>query len=258
MSLTYDESNDTIPLAYDLKNDEIVYYSDVSPDNVQIAIGDFEPLPNLKQGYQFIYCVGCSGSGKSYYAATYAMNYRRLFKKNNIFMFSQKPTDPAFEERVENGKTIDIKNFLKLRRIKIDDDFVDKNIDITHKDFKDCLIIFDDFTAFNNKKITEKICNIVTQVLTMGRCQHIYCVVTAHLFYQVKNKDMYMNIQNEINQLIFFRGVNMFQLYYCLINYWGYTKRQIKNIIDKGRTSRYICINKLPEYIITKNTILLL
>jgi hypothetical protein len=255
MALTYDESNNK-PIAYDLATNEVIYYTDKEGTNE--AVGNFEVIPDFQQGFENVYAFGSSGSGKSYFTADYAMQYRRMYPKKNIFMFSQKTSDISFEERKdEEGKKIDIKNILKIRRIKVDDEFLHRDIDIL-KDFNDCLLIFDDFMYFENKKVVEKICNIVTQILNLGRTKHIYCIITAHLLYQIKNRDMYMNIQNEIHKLVFFKGVNVFQLTYCLRNYWGFSKKQINNLLRVDTSSRFICINKNPSYVITKHRVILL
>lgn len=251
MSLTYDETS--TPIAYDLATGEILYYCE-KHEGVREAIGNFEPIPNLEKEFENIFIFGASGSGKSYFAANYALAYRRMFPEKNIFMFSQKDSDPSFEVREEGDKKINIKNVLKLRRIKIDDKFLERDIDITkEKCFFDCMIIFDDFMYFDNKKIIEKVCKLIIQILNLGRSRKIFCVITAHLLYQIKNRDMYMNLQNEIHRLVWFKGVNTFQLSYCLKNYWGYTRRQITSLLNFDNTSRFTCISKLPAYVLTQH-----
>jgi len=244
MSLTYEDTNK--PIAYDLASERVLYYTE-QDKNIYEAFGKFEVIPSIDKGFEFVYAFGQSGSGKSYWTSEYALSYRRIYPKNNIFLITQKPSDPAFDD----------KSILKIRRVQIDDDFMDREIDIT-TDFKNCLIIFDDFMGFPNKKVTEKICNMVVQVLTLGRCNHIFSVITSHLLYTTNNSSLYMHIQNEIHRMVFFKGVNMFQLNYCLTNYWGFTKRQINYITSMDSESRWICVNKLPSYILSNFKCILL
>jgi len=257
MSLTYNSTG--TPITYDITTEEIISYTD-KEEHIKEAQGIFDVMPNIDQHFENVFVVGASGSGKSYWTASYALSYRRIFPKKNIFMFSQKTSDPSFEERTDkDGNKIDIKSILKLRRIKVDDSFLNKNIDVL-KDFNDCLIIFDDFMYYDNKKLVDKICSVITQVLTLGRTPQLYCVITAHLIYQMKNKDMYMNLQNEIHKLVWFNGVNTFQLYYCLKNYWGISKKQINMLlhIEPSKKYQFTCLNKVPLYVITDHRCILL
>jgi hypothetical protein len=260
MSLTYEE-NGNIPIALDLSINKILYYTEEEIENKAYeSIGVFQCIPNFQQMYEFVYVFGASGSGKSFWTANYALAYRKFYPNKNIIIFSQKTADSSFEERTdENGEKINIKNILQMKRIKIDEDILNTTVDIT-QDFYDCMLIFDDFLYYDNKKITEKICSIITQCLNMGRSRKIYCVITAHLLYQCgSNRQMYQNIQNEIHKLIFFNGVNVFQLTYSLKNYWGFSKRQINEIlhIEARKRHNFTCINRLPLYILTNSTCLL-
>lgn len=255
MSLTYNEQ-DAEPIAYDDATQEIIFFKENSPDQkITEAIGDFRIIPNIVRGFENVFCFGASGSGKSYAASEYALSYRRIFPNNNIFMFSQKSEDPAFEVRDKTS----IKEVLNLRRIKVDDSFLQKNIDVT-KDFKNCLVMFDDFMYFDNKRLVEKIINIIIQVLNLGRSLHIFSVITSHLIYSQGDgkRHLYANIQNEVHKMIFFKSVNVFQLNYCLKNYWGFSSSQIKKLLKIDDESRFTCINKYPCYAVTKHRVVLL
>lgn len=255
MSLIFSETN--TPIAYDISTENILYYCDKEGEVIG-EIGNFEIIPNTCNEFENIYVVGASGSGKSYFAASYALNYRRVYPKNNIFIFSQKDRDEAFEKRKsEKNDDIDMNAVLKVRRVKIDESFIKREIDIT-KDFKNCLIIFDDFLYYENKVLREKICNIITQILNLGRSNKIYCVITAHLLYQMKNRDLYMNIHNEVHKLVWFKGANMYQLKYCLKNYWGLSNKCVTSLMMIDGRSRWTCLNRYPNYVLTHYRCLLL
>lgn len=251
--LTYCNSSD--PIAYNTENEQVIYYSSESQgDNIRDAIGTFEVIPNINKGFESIYVFGASGSGKSYFSSEYALSYRRLFPNNKIYFFSQKTNDDSYTSHISNdGKRIRIDDILNMVYIDIVK-FAQSDVNVI-RDFRNCLMIFDDILYFDDRNTIEKVCRAVIQVLTLGRSNHIYCVITAHLIYQIKNRDLYMNIQNEVHKIVWFKGVNVFQLTYCLMNYWGFTKKQIRDMIKIDDTSRYTLLNRYPSYILTRHAI---
>jgi hypothetical protein len=241
MSLTYDET--LRPLAYDSKSDEVIYYND-RHDGTMEAIGNFDVIPQLD--FEVCHIVGAMGSGKSYWCSQYALSYKRIFPKNNIFLFSQKPTDKAFDDHPE----------LKIRRIKFDEGFMKTKYDVaTQKDFHDALIIFDDYMTIPDKKIVEKIVQLILQFITISRAYHCHVLITSHMFYGFKNRELYASIETEVNRLVWFQGVNVYQLRYVLHMYWGYENKQINKFIRFDNNSRYTLINKMPAYLMSKNKI---
>jgi hypothetical protein len=260
MSLSYDETN--LPIAFDRSSGEVIYFDEPQSGDGDIkeAHGTFDIIPDISQGYEIIYVFGASGSGKSYFAAGYALTYRKMFPHKNIFIFSKKASDPSFERRINiDGKNVNIENILKIRRVPIDDDFLDKKIDIA-TDFSDSLVIFDDFLYHEDKKIVEKLCHLVVDIITLGRQSGIYCVITAHLLYAMKNRDLYSNIQNELHKLVWFSGVNTYQLRYSLKNYWGIPQKMIEGLLqmEPRKKYSYTCLNRCPLYAISSHRCVLL
>ena len=80
--------------------------------------------------------------------------------------------------RLEKDKALDKLKYIK--RVKLDKMLED---DIDLEDVKDCLCIFDDIKAIENKLILSKINNLMHRILIMGRhsntsvifCKHIVC-----------------------------------------------------------------------------------
>jgi len=243
MSLTYKDVG--TPIAVDLTEETDNNMISVSKaEGPREAIGKFEILPDLVNGFDVVYICGAMGSGKSYFVCEYAQQYRRLCPKNSIHVFSQKTSDPSLN-RCDD---------LKLNYNVLDKDFLDKPIDITNcKRFHNSLIIFDDFMSFSDKKITETIINLILQCITLGRQYNISTVITSHLFYGFNNKTLYMNIQNECRKLVWFNNsVNKYQLRRVLNQYWGYTQREITGFMRYDTKSRYTMINRNPQYIMTR------
>jgi len=97
---------------------------------------------------QILYVSGASGSGKSYYAASYIREYVKMFPKNDVFVVSS----------VDKDKQLDsIKN---VKRIKLDEKFYETPFTI--EDFKDSLMVYDDTKMISNNMIKEKITNILS------------------------------------------------------------------------------------------------
>lgn len=264
MSLTYNKTDEQI--AFDKSSNKIVYYDedDESKEPIKLAVGDFEIIPNTIEGYEYIFIFGSSGSGKSYWASNYALSYRKIFPKNNIYIFSQKESDPAFEIRkskdfVNKEDITDISKGLKLKRIQIDKEFIKKKIDIT-KDFKDCLIIFDDFMYVDDKKEHEKLSNILIQIMTMGRTNNIYCLITAHASYMEGDKNLYRHIYLETKKIVWFKSCRSNQLEYIFKTHMSFNKKQIELISNIGGSKRYsfTCYNQIPSYVVTNHNCVLL
>lgn len=246
MSLTYKETDTA--LALDTKHDEIVYYSTREKGSKK-AQGDFQMIPNQKMGFDVIYLCGAMGQGKTYQCCKIGEMYRRIYPESNIYIFSQKVSDPSFDD----SKT------LGARRVLIDEKFADKNIDIVKSpEFHNSMLIFDDFMSFSNKKTVEQICSLLIQCITLGRQYHIYTVITSHLFYTCKNRDLYMNLYNEVQKIVWFRGVNAYQLRYVLKNYWGYSNAQVQKFLDFDRKSRFTMINRYPAHLMSRNRMMLI
>lgn len=247
MSLSYDETN--YPITFDRATNRIIFYDENGRTNVKEAIGDFEIMPNIKLGFEVVYVCGAMGSGKTYFCKDYAVSYRKIYPQSNIFILSQKDTDPSFDKFKNIG----------FRRVKLDETFLEKEMDITKmKQFHNSLIIFDDFMNISCKKLTEKVINLILQCITLGRQFHIYTLITSHMFYSTQNKNLYMNIQNEVHRLVWFKGVNVYQLRYILTQYFGYNKKQIHKMLNIDIDSRFTSINKFPAYILTKYRCLLI
>lgn len=246
MSLTYEETD--YALALDEKHDEIVYYSNKRSRNRK-AQGKFNVIPNQKMGFDVVYICGAMGQGKTYQACRLGEMYRRIYPESNIYIFSQKTSDPSFDNS----------NTLGARRILIDDKFNKKEFDIVKStEFHNSMLIFDDFMSFSNKHTVEKICNLLIQCITLGRQYHIYTVITSHLFYTCKNRELYMNLYNEVQKIYWFRGVNAYQLRYVLKNYWGYSNRQIEDFLNFDRNSRYTMINRYPAHLVSNTRLKLI
>ena len=110
----------------------------------------FQCIPNPNTERQILYITGRSGSGKSYYTLHYCLEYKRMFPKRNIYLFSALAEDTTIDK------------LSGLKRIKLTDDFVKD--EITADDFKNSMVIFDDTDVIGDKKIRNKVNYIIYYV----------------------------------------------------------------------------------------------
>jgi hypothetical protein len=81
----------------------------------------FQQIPNFSVERTILYITAPSGQGKSYYTKQYADEYKRIFPKRDVYLFSSLGDDGS----IDKIKT--------LKRIKLTREFLSE--DITAKDF---------------------------------------------------------------------------------------------------------------------------
>ena len=160
--------NKGIPIAMVMINEKpskVISLEENEGTNKEIILTDsnqrFQVVGDPKRERDIIYITGRSGSGKSYFIKDYVNNYYKVVnKKRPIYCFSALSED----------KTIDqIKN---LRRIKLDDEFLNDD-EITINDFAKSCVIFDDTDVIKSKPILEKVNQLMNQMLETGRHHEI-------------------------------------------------------------------------------------
>jgi hypothetical protein len=197
-------------------------------DNLQIHEEFlFQQIPNLNNERDCIYVAGMSGSGKSYYIKDYVLEYIKKFPKCEIVLFSFKNED----------KTLDAVK--KIRRIDIyNAEFLNEELDTP--DFEDTLVIFDDIDCIPDKKLKNKLLNLLQQILQIGRSYHVTVCFACH---EVCNGHETKPVLNECHSLtIFPRTMGNKKLKYLLENYFGMDKEQIEKV--KNIESRWVTIFK--------------
>ena len=268
MSLNTDHGK---TLTYDKSNNTEVYYDEEDDDGEQWIESDhFELIPNVELERDVILINGSSGKGKSTLAKNYALNYRLLFPKNNIFMFSQFPANYdkaymyAFNEKTHKNDGKDIRKILNIRFVELNKEFMNKKIDIV-KDIHDALIIFDDFEDIDDEDmedieekdeeveyddygeekkkktkkrgkgdtIVNKINKVIRQVLKLGRKNNISALILGHVLYGETGQTALFRVEmTEAHRLVFFKDDNEFQIRRALNTRFGLDQRTISNIFD--------------------------
>ena len=183
-------------------------------------------IPNKKTERQILYITGASGSGKSYYTRNYCNEYKKLFPKNDIYLFSSIQEDSSIDK---------VKDIM---RIRLDTEFLQTDLNVN--DFKDSLVVFDDTDCITNKMMKMKVNNILNMLLETGRHTNTSVIYTSHL--PTNGLDT-RRILNECHSVtIFPTSLGGRALKYLLENYFGLDKDQIKKL--KKLQSRWVTIIK--------------
>jgi predicted AAA+ superfamily ATPase len=229
------------------KGSQIISVSDkdvIRPFN-ELSLGEddgvFQLIPNPEKERQILYITGASGSGKSYFTRQYCNEFKKLFPKREIFLFSSIADDSSIDE---------IKG---LKRIKLTPELIDE--DLSAEDFKDSLVIFDDTDCITDKKMKMKINGVLNSILETGRHFNIYCIYTSHLACAGNDTK---RILNEAHSITFFpHSLGGRSLKYLLDSYLGLDKQQIQKV--KGLKSRWVCaVKSYPQVILAEKDIYLI
>jgi hypothetical protein len=187
----------------------------------------FQPIPNPKTERQILYITGASGSGKSFYTQLYGNEYKKLYPKRDVYLFSSLDDDSSID-KIKGIRRVNIKT----------PDFLTDNI--TAEDFKESLVIFDDTDCLTNKPIKLKVNSILNSLLETGRHFNTEVVYTSHLACNGLDTRRILNECKSVT--IFPNGLGGKAMKYLLDNYFGLDKEQIKKI--KKLNSRWVTISK--------------
>ena len=210
--------------------------------NSEIIIQDgiIFPLPELHTR-STVFVSGPAGSGKSTFVAEYVKNYKLIFPKNDVYLFSKVKNDPAFD------------HIKKMIKIPVDEKLMEDGVEA--EDVKNSLCIFDDIDTLHDKKVQVFIDKVRDDLLEVGRHKNVYMLNTGHqLLNWKKTKIMLM----ESSGVTFFPksgGAHAIKTF--LSKYAGLDKAQIDKVFKIN--SRWVFINKqYPMYIVSEHKIYLI
>jgi len=186
----------------------------------------FQQIPNITTERQILYVTGASGSGKSYFTKAFTDQYKKIYPKREVYLFSSISDDSSIDK---------VKN---LKRIKLTPEFLME--EITAQDFKDSLVIFDDTDCITDKKMKLKITGILNSILETGRHFQVSCIYTSHVACDGRETKRILNEAHSIT--IFPHGLGGRSLKYLLDSYLGLDRDQVKRI--KKLQSRWVSILK--------------
>ena len=234
-------------------NNKIVYLNKYEPtseikedennfNQLQLTDGKFQVIPNIKKERDIVSYFGPSGVGKSYSINQFVINYKKLYPKNYVYLFSRKENDTSFSKDI------------KFDRVKIDYSLV--KVPIKYEEFADSLVVFDDIdgleqTTKEQKLIKAEVHNLKNQILELGRSLNITCLISSHI--STKGHETKTLINESHLTFIYPSSGSPYQR--LLSYYYGFNNKQIEKV--KAFNSRWVCISRtFPRAIITENLIM--
>jgi len=197
----------------------------------------FQQIPNKNTERNILYITGSSGSGKSYYTSQYIKEYKKIYPKRDIYLFSSVGDDAQLDK-------------LKVKRVKLNNELLNETL--TAQDFKDCLVIFDDTDAITNKPLKIKVNQILDSILQTGRHYNVSCILTFHTATGGRDTKMILNEAHSIT--IFPHNIGGRSSKYLLDGYLGLDKHEIKDI--KVNPSRWVSILKTyPKIVLSDKNV---
>jgi hypothetical protein len=215
------------------KNDgEYVYMSNTRGENeIKITDGVLQPLPN-REIIEKVYISAPSGAGKSTYTGKWIGEYVKMFKDNNIFLFSS----------VANDRVLDRHD---PTRITLDNELL--NDPIEPKELANSLVIFDDVDTIRDRRMRLYLENLRDHILEVGRHYKTRILITSHL---LSNYASTRRILNEATSVVLFpkSGSGTYHIKNFLKTYCGFDKQQTKKFLNLP--SRWIAVYRsFPQYV---------
>lgn len=217
------------------KNDGKFIYLNNSKGEKKIELDSdskLQPLPN-KLIVEKIYISAPSGSGKSTYAGKWIGEYVKMFKDNELYLFSS----------IDYDKVLDKHN---PTRIILDQELL--NDPIKPKELSNSLVIIDDCDTIRDVKIRKYIENMRDWLLEQGRHYKINLLITSHL---LSNYSSTRRVLNEATSVVVFpkSGSGTYHIKNFLKSYCGFDKEQIEKFLNLN--SRWVAIYRsYPQYVI--------
>jgi hypothetical protein len=253
MSFNLEQSGFPIALIKNNKNDKIVYLDDKNDAHTNYSElileegkGKIQYIFNTKRERFIAYVSGQSGSGKSYWTQQIANEYRKIYPKREIYLFSYVNDDDSIDA-IKGLKRLDIQG----------EDFL--NMELSAEDFKDSLVIFDDCDCIRQKTLKNKIKDILDKILMTGRHFNTSCIYLSHL--TTAGGDTKMILAETHSITVFPNTLNGRTRDYLYKSYIGLNKKQIENLKkleDNTRSLTFVksypsCFISDHEIILTKN-----
>lgn len=199
---------------------------------INVPKGGVIPMFNPEEERKVFHIAGMSGSGKSTFVSDIIENYHKIFPKNKVWFFSNKPSDPA----------IDKHKFVV--RVELNDELVSDPIDL--EELRNSLVVYDDVEYVKDKDVSNELDRIRDLILQQGRSYHISFAYITHLLNNYKESRI---ILNECHcSVLFPRMTTTYSLKYLLEKYYGMKKEDIQKL--KSLNSRWVCVQKIPPCVI--------
>jgi hypothetical protein len=194
----------------------------------------FQPIPSADpKTRQVWYVAGQSGSGKSYFARGIAENYKKLYPDREIYLIS----------KLQEDETLDKMKVGKPKRLSLQS-LVDDPVDLD--EFKDCLVIFDDWDTLD-KPYFNVVHKLIEDLAIMGRHTCTSMLILSHY---LTNYGKTRLILGEAQFLVLYPlATSQKALAYVCQMYGGMDKEDIMGLKKRGR---WVMIHKnYPSWVLS-------
>jgi hypothetical protein len=189
-----------------------------------------DPDPSKRQVW---YVAGQSGSGKSYFARGIAENYKKLFPDRDIYLISKLMED----------ETLDKMKVGKPKRINLDT-LVSDPVDL--EEFKDCLVIFDDWDTLD-KPYFPIVHKLIEDLAIMGRHTNTSMLILSHY---LTNYSKTRLILGEAQFLVLYPLATSAKALKYVCEHYGNMDKE--DIVKMKRRGRWVLIHKnYPSYVLS-------
>jgi len=214
--------------------------SDDSSNDKTIVLPDdstFHLIPNPDKDKRSVYYIaGASGSGKSYIARGLAEGYKKLFPSRQVYLISKLKEDSTLDTmKIGRPLRIDVQSLI--------DNYP------TIDEFKDCMVIFDDYDTF-----TDKAGKVVQQLIDdlAIQCRHTNTTMLCLTHYITNYKKTALMLNEAMYYIIYPQSTSFSSLKYLLATRVGMSKEEIHELRKMGR---WVCIYKnYPQFLISQHT----
>ena len=189
-----------------------------------------DPDPSKRQVW---YVAGQSGSGKSYFARGIAENYKKLFPDRDIYLISKLMED----------ETLDKMKVGKPKRINLET-LVSDPVDL--EEFKDCLVIFDDWDTLD-KPYFPIVHKLIEDLAIMGRHTNTSMLILSHY---LTNYSKTRLILGEAQFLVLYPLATSAKALKYVCEHYGNMDKE--DIVKMKRRGRWVLIHKnYPSYVLS-------
>jgi hypothetical protein len=212
---------------------ERILTDETARKDVELDSGAFELIPSADPKKRDVfYIAGASGSGKSYIAKGLGEYYSRLFPERHVYLVSKLEEDSGTLDKMKpKPKRINIQSLI--------DDYPDLD------EFKNCMIIFDDYDTFTGpaEKVVHK---LIDDLATMGRHTNTTMLCLSHYLTNYKKTRLLLNEATHI--VVYPMATSYHALGYLLKTHVGMTKDDVRDLKKMGR---WVCIFKnYPQWLV--------
>jgi len=211
----------------DQRNDKSI----VLPDDSSFQLIP-SPDPKKREVY---YIAGASGSGKSYIARGLAEGYKKLFPDREIYLISKLNEDSTLDTmKIGKPKRVNVETFLE--------DY--PSID----EFKDCMVIFDDYDTFDGK-LGKVVQQLIDDLAIQGRHSNTTMLCLTHYITNYKKTRLLLNEASHF--VIYPQATSHHALKYLLSTHIGLSKEDLASLKKMGR---WVCVSKnYPQYLLAQH-----